>query len=116
MSDSIQNQTITSAPPAFSPDLHEQSVRRKTASSEQRWHRAMNSLAGGVSTALRRSARPYPLFFKNGCGAQIADVDGNTYLDYSLGWGPNILGNAPRQVTEAIRETVVHGLTFGAQH
>jgi glutamate-1-semialdehyde 2,1-aminomutase len=116
MSDSIQNQTITSAPPAFSPDLREQSVRRKTASSEQRWHRAMNSLAGGVSTALRRSARPYPLFFKNGYGAQIADVDGNTYLDYSLGWGPNILGNAPRQVTEAIRENVVHGLTFGAQH
>ena len=116
MSDSIQNQTITSAPPAFSPDLREQSVRRKTASSEQRWHRAMNSLAGGVSTALRRSARPYPLFFKNGCGAQITDVDGNTYLDYSLGWGPNILGNAPRQVTEAIRESVVHGLTFGAQH
>jgi glutamate-1-semialdehyde aminotransferase len=55
-------------------------------------------------------------FLQEWLRAQITDVDGNTYLDYSLGWGPNILGNAPGQVTEAIRESVVHGLTFGAQH
>jgi glutamate-1-semialdehyde 2,1-aminomutase len=43
-------------------------------------------------------------------------VDGNEYLDYTLAWGPNILGNAPTEVVEAVREAVQKGLTFGAQH
>lgn len=100
----------------FSPQLREDNVRKKTAGSLQRWQRASASLAGGVSSGLRRSARPYPLFFSHGDGATVHDVDGNAYLDYTLGWGPNILGNAPGEIVEAIRETIGKGLTFGAQH
>jgi glutamate-1-semialdehyde 2,1-aminomutase len=100
----------------FSPQLREDNIRKKTAGSFERWRRASASLAGGVSSGLRRSARPYPLFFSHGSGATLHDVDGNTYFDYMLGWGPNILGNAPLEVIEAIRETIQKGLTFGAQH
>lgn len=101
---------------SFSPALREESIRSKTAGSLDRWHRAARSLAGGVSSGLRRSAKPYPLYFSHGCGASLYDVDGNNYLDYTLGWGPNILGNAPPEIVDAVRTTVGRGLTFGAQH
>ncbi len=101
---------------AFSPALREGNVRGKTAGSLDRWHRASRSLAGGVSSGLRRSARPYPLSFSHGEGASLTDVDGNSYLDYALGWGPNILGNAPAEIVEAVQTAVQRGLTFGAQH
>jgi glutamate-1-semialdehyde 2,1-aminomutase len=104
------------APATFSPSIREHEVRSKTAGSLERWQRACRTLAGGVSSGLRRSARPYPLFFSHGKGGQLVDVDGNCYFDYTLGWGPNILGNAPEQVIDAIRESVADGLTFGAQH
>jgi glutamate-1-semialdehyde 2,1-aminomutase len=94
----------------------EESVRAKTPGSLKRYERAQGSLAGGVSTALRRSAKPYPLYFDRGVGSTIIDVDGNCYLDYALAWGPLILGHAPAEVTSAVTERLQKGFTFGAQH
>jgi glutamate-1-semialdehyde 2,1-aminomutase len=111
----VRNQT-EQPPQAFSPALREDNIRRKTPHSLSNWERASFSLAGGVSSGLRRSARPYPLYFSHGNGPTITDVDGNTYFDYTLGWGPNILGNAPPEIVEAVKSTVGRGLTFGAQH
>jgi glutamate-1-semialdehyde 2,1-aminomutase len=94
----------------------EHSVRAKTAGSLERYQRSQRALAGGVSTALRRSARPYPLFFDHGKGSQITDVDGNRYVDYCLAWGPLILGHAPAEVSAAIAAQLERGYTYGAQH
>ncbi|HEU0140050.1 MAG TPA: aspartate aminotransferase family protein, partial [Bryobacteraceae bacterium] len=73
-------------------------------------------LAGGVSSGLRRSMRPHPLYFTGGEGARVRDVDGNTYLDYGLAWGPLILGHCPPEVTKQVGEQLQRGLTYGAQH
>lgn len=73
-------------------------------------------LAGGVSSSIRRQARPYPLYFTCGRGAQVMDVDGNAYLDYGLAWGPLILGHAPAEISEAVRGQLERATTFGAQH
>ena len=100
----------------FDVATREASVRRKAAGSLQRFERARGSLAGGVSSGLRRSARPFPLFFHHGQGAEITDVDGNVYLDYTLAWGPLILGHAPAAVNQAVAEHLQRGHTFGAQH
>jgi glutamate-1-semialdehyde 2,1-aminomutase len=100
----------------FRPAERERSVRSKTAGSLTRFQRSCRSLAGGVSTGLRRSARPYPLFFSDGEGSRITDVDANTYLDYTLAWGPLMLGHNHAGVADAIRRQLVHGTTFGAQH
>ncbi len=94
----------------------ERSVRGKTRGSLDRFERSNRSLAGGVSTGLRRSARPYPLFFSRGEGPRMVDVDGNAYLDFALAWGPLILGHNPPEVSEAIRRQAALGTTFGAQH
>lgn len=122
MNDSLRKYTIASGdalaelPQAFSPSVREGSVRCKTAGSRERFERASRSLSGGVASGLRRNARPYPLYFSNGKGAHLKDVDGNSYLDYALGWGPNILGNAPDEVIQSIQREMKRGLTFGAQH
>ena len=102
--------------PAFAAARHETSVLTKTAGSKKRWLRARGTLAGGVSSGLRRHQRPYPLYFDHGAGSRVVDVDGNSYLDYTLARGPNILGHAPPQVLDAISQAMRRGLTFGAQH
>jgi glutamate-1-semialdehyde 2,1-aminomutase len=96
--------------------VREERVRAKTPGSLARFKRAQQALAGGVSTALRRSARPSPLYFSSGCGSRITDVDGNRYIDYALAWGPLILGHAPECVNRAITAQLSKGHTFGAQH
>jgi glutamate-1-semialdehyde 2,1-aminomutase len=97
-------------------DLHDKEIRAKTAGSLARYERSQRSLAGGVSSGLRRAARPYPLFFDRGAGSRMWDVDANEYIDYGLAWGPLILGHAPPAVADAIAAQAAKGLTFGAQH
>jgi glutamate-1-semialdehyde 2,1-aminomutase len=100
----------------FDAERRETRFRQRTQGSLERYQRAVNSLAGGVSTALRRSARPYPLYFANGTGSRLTDVDGNEYVDYALAWGPLILGHCHPAIVSAVRDALDRGATFGAQH
>ncbi|HEY3937988.1 MAG TPA: aspartate aminotransferase family protein [Bryobacteraceae bacterium] len=100
----------------FQAKLHEENIRRKTLGSWQRHQRSLRTLAGGVSSGMRRSAKPYPLFFNYGLGSRVFDVDGNSYLDYGLAWGPLLLGHSHPQVVEAVQRQAGRALTFGAQH
>ncbi len=100
----------------FRTSQRDESVRRKTAGSLVRYNRAREVLAGGVSSGLRRSMRPHPRYFTGGEGPRGRAVDGNTYLDYGLAWGPLILGHCPPEVTKQVGEQLQRGLTYGAQH
>lgn len=80
------------------------------------WRRSQRSLAGGVSTGLRATAKPHPLFFARAAGARIWDVDGHEFVDYVLGWGPTLLGHCHPAVTQAVCAQADQGETFGAQH
>ncbi len=100
----------------FNAAQREQSVVEKTQASHARFERAKESLAGGVSSGLRRSARPYPLYYRSGRGSEVTDVDGNRYLDFGLAWGPLMLGHSPAPVIDAIQLRAAKGLTYGAQH
>jgi glutamate-1-semialdehyde 2,1-aminomutase len=80
------------------------------------WERAKKSLGGGVSTGMRASMKPHPLFFSGGAGPRLTDIDGNTYLDYVLGWGPVILGHGHPDLTAAVSATLPKGATYGAGH
>ena len=61
-------------------------------------------LPGGVNSPVRamRSIGREPLFIERAEGAEIIDVDGNTYVDYVCSWGPLILGHAHPDVVEAV--------------
>jgi glutamate-1-semialdehyde 2,1-aminomutase len=83
--------------------------------SRQCLERAKRSLAGGVSSPFRAKA-PVPLYFQNGCGARLQDVDGNEYIDYVLAWGPMILGYRHPAIVEAMRCQAELPADYGAQH
>src|SRR5690606_25438835 len=78
--------------------------------------RARKSLAGGVSSDVRVSMKPFPLYFERGEGALLYDADGNAYIDYALGQGPLILGHSPPAVLEAVDEAMRRGQIFAGQH
>lgn len=84
--------------------------------SAEAWGRAKRSLAGGVSTGMRASMKPQPLFFHHGSGPRLVDLDGNSYIDYVLGWGPVILGHAHPDLNRAVADQITSGATFGAGH
>jgi glutamate-1-semialdehyde 2,1-aminomutase len=77
--------------------------------------RARQSLAGGVSSPFRAQF-PVPLYFEDGCGARLTDVDGNRYVDYTLAWGPNILGYRHPRMVETMTRAAAGVHTYGAQH
>lgn len=88
----------------------------KWPKSMEAWTRTKRSLAGGVSTGLRAQARPHPIFFSGGAGARLTDLDGNSYLDYVLGWGPDIIGHGHPALVKAVQEQVERGATYGSGH
>ena len=62
--------------------------------------RANRVIPGGVNSATRRLAQPYAWAWAE--GAQIRDVDGNTYLDYHAAFGPIVLGHNDPGVNAAV--------------
>lgn len=90
-------------------------MERSWRKSREYLERARQSLAGGVSSPFRAKF-PVPLYFADGCGPRLTDVDGNEYIDYTLGWGPNILGYRHPALVEALRKQAEGVHTYGAQH
>ncbi len=88
---------------------------RDTRSAEL-YARALQYLPGGVNSPVRamRSIGRDPIFIERGEGAELTDVDGNTYIDYVCSWGPLILGHADPEVIAAITEAAAAGTTYGA--
>ncbi len=87
-----------------------------TPQSEALHRRSCQSLALGVSSGLRRNVGPVPMFFERGDGPYFFDVDGHKLLDYTLAWGPLILGNNHPAVTAAVIKQLARAYAFGAQH
>jgi glutamate-1-semialdehyde 2,1-aminomutase len=90
-------------------------VTRHFTTSQKLLERARQSLAGGVSSPFRASF-PVPLYFADGHGARLRDVDGNEYIDYVLAWGPMILGYGHPVMVEAMRRAAERPHALGEQH
>jgi glutamate-1-semialdehyde 2,1-aminomutase len=86
--------------------------------SEALFARAQAHIPGGVNSPVRafRGVGGTPVFFREGAGAWLTDVDDNRYVDHVGSWGPLILGHAHPQVVEAVTEAARHGTSFGAPH
>lgn len=65
---------------------------------------------------MRADQRPTPLAITNASGSRLVDADGNSYIDYVLGFGPILLGHRPPEVTRAVERQLRRGVLFGAQH
>lgn len=92
------------------------------ASSDQRYEqshaahaRAATLMPGGVSSPVRayKSVGLDPIVIREGVGCRIRDLDGNSYIDYVLSYGPLIAGHAHPAVVAAVSKAVSRGTSFG---
>jgi glutamate-1-semialdehyde 2,1-aminomutase len=88
----------------------------RTTRSRRLFARAQRILPGGVDSPVRafKAVGASPLFIARGHGARLVDVDGNTFVDYVMSWGPLIHGHAPRGLVTALRASVADGTSYGA--
>ena len=91
-------------------------MSRRLDRSRQLQKRAEALIPGGVNSPVRafRAVGSEPPIIDRGEGARVYDVDGNSYIDYVLSWGPLILGHAFTPVINAIEKAAEHGTSFGA--
>jgi glutamate-1-semialdehyde 2,1-aminomutase len=84
--------------------------------SNRLFKRAQQLIPGGVDSPVRafKSVGGSPLFISRAAGSRLTDVDGNTFIDYVMSWGPLIHGHAPKGLAGAIARAALSGTSFGA--
>jgi glutamate-1-semialdehyde 2,1-aminomutase len=88
----------------------------RIARSRQLFSRAQKILPGGVDSPVRafKSVGGTPLFIKRARGARLEDVDGNSYIDYVMSWGPLIHGHVPGPLVRSLKQVLGSGTSYGA--
>ncbi|MET0647638.1 MAG: amino acid adenylation domain-containing protein [Pyrinomonadaceae bacterium] len=98
-------------------DLIERYCRRTRRSKESaQRHRA--SLADSRATVgFRFSTKEmlYPIVGERSRGARLWDIDGNEYIDFTMGFGVHLFGHTPPFVNEAVAEEFGRGVELGAR-
>lgn len=77
---------------------------------------AQRLIPGGVNSPVRAFKRlgGQPPVIDRGRRAHLIDVDGRTWIDYVLSWGPLVLGHAHPAVVRAVTAAAKRGLGYGA--
>jgi iturin family lipopeptide synthetase A len=57
----------------------------------------------------------YPIVVKHAKGSRFWDLDGNEYLDLTMGFGTNLFGHNPDFLKRALTNQLGHGLEVGPQ-
>jgi glutamate-1-semialdehyde 2,1-aminomutase len=84
--------------------------------SERAFAEAKRFIPGGVNSPVRafQAVGGTPVFIERASGSRMYDIDGNSYIDYVLSWGPMILGHADPEVVQNIAAYAERGTSFGA--
>jgi glutamate-1-semialdehyde 2,1-aminomutase len=91
-------------------------TRVDASASAQLFAQARLLIPGGVNSPVRAFSRVggEPFFVDRAEGAYLYDVDGRTYIDYVMSWGPLMLGHAHPSITRALTEAASRGTSYGA--
>jgi glutamate-1-semialdehyde 2,1-aminomutase len=78
--------------------------------------RAQQVIPGGVDSPVRafKAVGGTPLFIRSASGSRLTDIDGRSYIDYVMSWGPLIHGHAPGSLVKALTAAARQGTSFGA--
>ncbi|MBA2672296.1 aminotransferase class III-fold pyridoxal phosphate-dependent enzyme, partial [Ramlibacter sp.] len=74
---------------------------------------ADNRVSAGFRPLLKELV--YPIVATQAEGAHIVDIDGNRYIDFTMGFGVHLFGHAPEFVTQALRAQLELGMPIGPQ-
>lgn len=85
------------------------------AKSHEAFAAARAVMPGGVNSPVRAygAVGCEPVFIREGQGCRVIDLDGKTYVDYVLAYGPLILGHACDAVMAALSKAIARGTAFG---
>jgi iturin family lipopeptide synthetase A len=89
---------------------------RRTANSKRLAQRYRRQLADpravvGFSSATKELL--YPIAARQARGAHLSDVDGNTYVDVTMGFGTLMFGHEPPFLTDAVSAYLADGMRLG---
>jgi len=57
----------------------------------------------------------YPIIMRRGVGSRLWDVDGNEYVDVTMGFGALLFGHSPSFILEALQEQTKQGIQLGGE-
>ena len=84
------------------------------------WKRSEGLIPGGTQTLAKGPGQwtegVAPKYVTRGKGSHVWDVDGNEFIDLTMGVGPLSLGYAHPEVDAAIRAQLEDGITFSLMH
>jgi len=93
------------------------SIDRFTAAhqkSRELWEKSLR-----VSRGIHHDARftiPFPIYISHAKGTRKWDVDGNEYIDYTMGHGSLMLGHAHPALLDAVSQQIAKGGHYGAEN
>jgi glutamate-1-semialdehyde aminotransferase/acyl carrier protein len=93
--------------------LTAKSPKSKELAQQHRLALADNRVPAGFRPLLKEMV--YPIVADKAEGAYITDIDGNTYLDFTMGFGAHLFGHAPGFVGQAIAAQLGRGMPIGPQ-
>ncbi len=109
------------APPQITPNLSTRPLRFEEPPmtrdrSSAAFDRAKKHIPGGVNSPVRafKGVGGSPVFVREASGARFTDLDGNTYIDCVMSWGPLILGHADPRIIDAVQRAAARGTSYGA--
>ena len=85
----------------------------KEHTQSQRDHLSDPRTAAGFRLAWKELV--YPIVVERAEGATLWDVDGNEWLDLSMGFGVTLLGHSPPRVVNAVRDQLSRNMAIGPQ-
>ncbi|MFH0518385.1 MupA/Atu3671 family FMN-dependent luciferase-like monooxygenase [Streptomyces sp. M41] len=97
-------------------------VRRYTARTPtskriaQRYRRVLADSRAVVGFRSGTKEMLYPIAGRRASGARLEDIDGNEYIDITMGFGVLLFGHEPDFVTEAVREHLSRGIQLGPRN
>ncbi|WP_432196032.1 MupA/Atu3671 family FMN-dependent luciferase-like monooxygenase [Streptomyces sp. bgisy027] len=97
-------------------------VRRYTARTPaskriaQRYRRVLADSRAVVGFRSGTKEMLYPIAGRRASGARLEDVDGNEYVDITMGFGVLLFGHEPEFVTQAVREHLSRGIQLGPRN
>lgn len=83
--------------------------------SKEMYETAKKLIPLGASSGMRANVEPI-IYYERADGAWFYSVEGHKLLDYTLAWGPLILGSNNQGINQAVSEQLSKSYSLGAQH
>lgn len=94
-------------------DFIQKTGKSKDWSEKYRKFLADNRVSAGFRPNLKEMV--YPIIWEKADGAYFWDLDGNKYIDYTMGFGVNLFGHSPEFINKEIKEQLGQGMALGPQ-